>query len=703
MNYDPIVFKEKANRKARTVWLIFSILLSANYGSDVSSGQSTPQYYMTFLVLCWTPFIIGLILLKVKGMATDLYKWEFAIGYSIFYAFLLSTTASPIAFTYILPLTSLMIIYKDRRFMIYCGILNALIVIGAGIYRYNLGFNTTDDVKNYQLQLSCIILCYVCYVMSIRHLNESDGAMTDSIKSDLNRVVTTVEQVKDASNSIVDGVAVVRELAVENKHGADVVMLGMNELAENNQNLREHTSSSMDMTSEINTQVQNVSSMIEGMVRLTEESRDHAKNSYSELSEVMETTNTMSALSNEVEQVLQDFKAEFEMVKQQTSTIENISSQTNLLALNASIEAARAGEAGRGFSVVAEQIRTLSTETQASSGQIRQALNRLDETSAKMTASIEETLKLILITIEKVIQINKSVGKINDDSTQLGENIKNIDSAMKEVELSNSQLVTNMESVSHIMETMTGCIDHSDATTKAMLSKYTETASNINNIESVVESLLTELGVGGFMGIQDFRPGMKASIAMTGNTGTSVEYQGELLEQQEQRLLVRFKDSINLAEKHSTCQLQVTVGNILYCWNSVNVSAAANDGHTFLLEINARPTIHNRRKYQRMDISNFCTIQVEGTDQIFNGKLDNISANGFAFIAVDDFFTGSNCIGKNIRISIRGFALSDQSVLDGRIIRSSDNSGSYIVGCQMPEDNYAIMAYIDKQLEGNAD
>ena len=77
------------------------------------------------------------------------------------------------------------------------------------------------------------------------------------------------------------------------------------------------------------------------------------------------------------------------MVKQETGTIEKITNQTNLLALNASIEAARAGEAGKGFAVVADQIRTLSTETHASSGQIREALSRLDATSAKMTASLE--------------------------------------------------------------------------------------------------------------------------------------------------------------------------------------------------------------------------------------------------------------------------------------------------------------------------
>lgn len=109
----------------------------------------------------------------------------------------------------------------------------------------------------------------------------------------------------------------------------------------------------------------------------------------------------MSQLSTELENVLENFRQEFEMVKQETGTIEKITNQTNLLALNASIEAARAGEAGKGFAVVADQIRTLSTETHASSEQIRNALSRLDATSAKMTSSIEETLKLIQITLEK--------------------------------------------------------------------------------------------------------------------------------------------------------------------------------------------------------------------------------------------------------------------------------------------------------------
>lgn len=426
MNYDASVFKEKANRKARIIWLIFSILLSANYGTDTSNGLYPAQSYIIFLILCWFPFILGEILLRVKGWTTDIYRLVLVIGYGIFYTFLLCTTASPIAFTYILPVISLLVLYKNQRFMIGCGIANTLSVIFSAIYcSVILGCNSASDMKNYQLQVSCLLLCYICYVMSIRHLNESDGALTDSIKSDLHRVVTTVEKVKTASNSIMDGITVVRELASENKHGSDVVMLGMNELSDNNQHLQDRTSSSMDMTSDIRTQVENVAAMIDEMVSLTE------------------------------------------------------------------------------------------------------------------------------------------------DSSQLGEHIHVIDSAMKEVETSNLQLVDNMEQVSNTVNVITGCIDHSSDISKRILSKYTESASNIDNIEDVIEGLMCELGIGGFMGIADVTPGMKILLRTT----EDVVYTGELISHTPDSVQVSL-DNAPVLSTPVDCSLQIIVGNIIYFWEKVQLASA---------------------------------------------------------------------------------------------------------------------------------
>lgn len=695
MTYDENVFKEKANRKARKIWIVFAVLLSANYGSDASGGLYPTSSYLIFLALCWLPLIFGEVLLRVKGWATELYRYDLVIGYGIFYTFVICTTESPIAFTYILPVTSLLVLYKNRKFMINCGIVNSLIIVGAAVYRYMLGFNSASDMKNYQLQLSCIILCYICYVMSIRHLNESDGAMTDSIKADLHRVVTTVEQVKTSSNTILDGITVVRELASENKHGSDMVMLGMNELTDNNHMLQDRTTSSTQMTSDIRAQVKNVVALISEMVSLVGKTESHSSVSAKDLQSLVSTATTMSELSTELENVLQNFQQEFGMVKQETGTIEKITNQTNLLALNASIEAARAGEAGKGFAVVADQIRTLSTETHASSGQIREALSRLDATSAKMTASIEETLKLIQVTLEKVTHTGENVNQIASDSAQLGRHIQVVDNAIKEVESSNTQLVSNMEQVSNIVETITGCIAHSSQTSERMLSKYEETASNINTIEDVMENMMCDLGIGGFMGIEDIQPGMKIDLKVAGQGDT--EYLGELIEQIPEGLLVSCQKELALTDTAS-CTLQITAGNILYCWDKAVISPAPEKGaHAFKIIINTRPRINNRRKYPRMDLNNACTIKFKNSNTEYAATMDNISANGFAFLATDNIFTQSK--NASVTVTIHDFALPDHNVLEGRIIRCSDDNGLFIVGCQMPEDNFYILEYVEKNLE----
>lgn len=696
MDYNENEFKAKANIKTRRIWLVFALLLSANYGSDVSQGGYPSTNYIIFLILCWVPFFAGDLLLRIRGKADDRYRYALVIGYGIFYTFLICTTDSPIAFTYILPVVSLLVLYKDQKFMVGCAIANiASVIVSVFYHLVVLGQNTATDQKNYQLQVACLLLCYIGYIMSIRHLIESDGALTDSIKADLKRVITTVEQVKTASNTIMDGITVVRELATENKHGSDIVVDGMNKLTDNNDQLQSRTASSQEMTGDINSQVQNVASMINDMVSLTAESGKHAKTSSVDLESLVQTAGTMADLSNEVEHILDAFKTEFETVKQETGTIDSISSQTNLLALNASIEAARAGEAGKGFSVVAEQIRKLSTETKDSSGQISEALSRLDEISGKMTSSIEETLKLIQATLEKVTQTGENVNKITQDSSLLGEHIQTIDSAMKEVESSNRQLVENMEQVSSIVETMTTCISDSDETSKRMLSKYEESASNINNIENVIQELMCELGIGGFMGLDDIHAGMKAKVILPKHL-ERMEYHGEVRSVAENSISLILSDNPQL-NGSETCKVQVTVDNVLYCWDQAQIQAdTASGSHAYALQLSARPEIKNRRKYPRADVSNPCTISLKDSDTTFSGQLDNISANGFAFLIRDPFFMDHK--HADVAIDIQNFALSDQSHLEGHVIRCSDDEGVYIVGCQMPEDNYAIRNYVDSLL-----
>lgn len=697
MGYDAEKFKARANTKAGNIWLVLNILLTMQYLSNMTKGTYDRKFIIPFLIIGWVPYIIGVIYTKIKGKSADGYKHILGVGYGLFYGYIVCTSTSLLTFAYIFPVASMTILFKDRKFIVSCGIGNVAIVILSTIIKFMSGMNALADIDNYSLQISCIILCYVCYVLSINHLNLSDGALTDSIKADLDRVIKTVEQVKDSSNMIVDGITVVRELEEENKQGANFVVSSMNELSHNNDILHDKTNSSTQMTTQINNQVENVAALINEVVQLVSESVEHTDTSSKELADVVESTKTMAELSGEVDNILREFQQEFSKVKTETGTIGEINSQTNLLALNASIEAARAGEAGKGFAVVADEIRNLSTETEESSDRIMTALGHLENTSNRMLKSITTILELIQTTQTKVVQVNDSVSGIAKDSTQIGEHIGVVDSAMQEVESSNRNMVDNMHEIENVMKDITDCISNADESTKIMLSKYEESARNVDKIENVVGAMMEKLGVGGFMGVQDIKQGMYCTIRqIISGKPADTESHGEIVEQADGVLYVRFKNKdVDYKNTSLKYELDIVAANVLYHWSSVSASPATQYGSDVCrLIVASLPSIVNRRKYVRMPVNNKCTVTFKGGADVYEGTMVNISANGFAFQTRETEF--ADCKGENIIVKVPDFPVEQGRVLEGTIIRSTDNAGTHIVGCRMPEDRIEIGNYVSR-------
>lgn len=696
--YDESFFRAKANKRAGITWLALIFIATIYYGIKTKNGEIARGYFIAFTVVGWVTYITGYIVSMIKGKAAKEYKWVLGICYLLFYAVIAWTALDKISYIFILPLLSILILYKDPKFIKMIMWFTLFVLISSNIYK-GVAKGMMDFVASEEcaLQFAIVLCCFACTNMAIRHLVESDGALTGSIESELAQVVQTVEQVKDASNSIVDGVTVVRELADENKQGANNVVKDMGTLAKNNGILNDKTVSSIEMTKVIDTQVKDVSDLIEEFSKLIEKSVKHADLSADELTEVVEITNRMSALSSKIETILETFKKEFENVKQETSTIEGITSQTNLLALNASIEAARAGEAGKGFAVVADQIRSLSSGTQDSSNSIMEALSHLEATSDEMLESITETVELIQLNIEKVSTVNKSVSDITSDATSLGDNIKVVDSAVKQVENSNETLTANMNQVGEIMQIMTDSINNAEQTTKTMLSKYEASAKSATDIESVVGELMEELGIGGFMNVSDIKSGMKFRMVIEGQTNAREEYTGEVVDRKDNNVYININNRAAFDDKRRNlkCSFNAVVDNVLYCWNDIAIhNVKAGEKGQFKLTIDTNPQVYNRRKYPRMPLDNKCTISVDGTDITYYGHMVNISANGFAFSVNDSSF--ENMKGKNIVIEIDNFDVIKDKEIQGCIIRCSNDEGNYIVGCRMPEDSNEIKDYVNK-------
>lgn len=493
MDYKESEFRKRANKRVMLMWVLIGSVLSAAYLMEVVKGLRTPQYIAVFLLVCWLPVLAGGVLLRFKGGDSAAYKYVAMLGFDILYFFVLLTTNSVLAFVYVLPISSVMVLYKNRRFMVEAGVLAFTLLMISIIKNYYSGMNTAGDLTSYEIQIASVALFFIGFVLAINYMNQSDGALLGSVRRNLAQVENTVERVKTASGSVVEGVTVIRELAAENKEGARMIVGSMQELTASNETLEEKTASSMKMTEHIQTQVQSVAELVDQMTELIQGSAGRARESTEELAGAVEATNGLAELSREVEKILELFRQEFEHVKTETGTIAGITSQTNLLALNASIEAARAGEAGRGFSVVAEQIRSLSMGTQTSSGQILGALGNLEETSLKMTESVSRILTLIGRTKERIDSVQGSVVGIGKDSQMMNEEIRTVEHAMKQVEETNRVLVDNMREVENMVSVMHQGVSSSRETTMEMLNKFEVTENNVIQVEGVVAELVDGL------------------------------------------------------------------------------------------------------------------------------------------------------------------------------------------------------------------
>ncbi len=199
---------------------------------------------------------------------------------------------------------------------------------------------------------------------------------------------------------------------------------------------------------------------------------------------VRQTAASIEDLAQEIENaaaVIDNVEKDSANIGGVLDVIRGIAEQTNLLALNAAIEAARAGEQGRGFAVVADEVRTLASRTQASTEEIQSMIERLQSGTGQAVNVMQHSTDKAQETVEQ--------------ASQAGEALERIAGAVASINEMNTQIATAAREQSSVAEEINGNVNTINAISESTAQSAQQTAQSSDRLAQVADELKSLVGI----------------------------------------------------------------------------------------------------------------------------------------------------------------------------------------------------------------
>ncbi|MDO8931069.1 MAG: methyl-accepting chemotaxis protein [Rhodocyclaceae bacterium] len=213
----------------------------------------------------------------------------------------------------------------------------------------------------------------------------------------------------------------------------------------------------------------------EDVQRASTESSDHSTHGGEVIHAAATEMNHITATVNESSRIIQDLGRQSDQISQIVNVIKEIADQTNLLALNAAIEAARAGEQGRGFAVVADEVRKLAERTSNSTQEITVMIDKIQTGTHAAIQSMETGVARVGAGAELARQAGEAINQIKTGVSQVVSAVNDIAASLKEQSHSNNENAHKVENIARLSE------ENSTA--------FQETAKTVQYIDELARNL----------------------------------------------------------------------------------------------------------------------------------------------------------------------------------------------------------------------
>ncbi len=244
--------------------------------------------------------------------------------------------------------------------------------------------------------------------------------------------------------------------------------------------LHDETQQVATAMTQMNATIQDVANSAENAASSASDSNNNAQAGESMVNETVHAVDNLTKEINQSASAIEKLQADSENISTILDVIKGVSEQTNLLALNAAIEAARAGEQGRGFAVVADEVRTLAQRTKESAANIEQMIDKFQSgilTAIEVMTKSQQQTDLV---VEKVSKTGETLRTINDYSSAINDMNAQIASAAEQQAVVADEISRNVVNIKQVTE-------QSSAATEQTSTASNEMAILGNNLLKLVQ------------------------------------------------------------------------------------------------------------------------------------------------------------------------------------------------------------------------